>query len=79
MTRILSVLIRFYQYIISPIIGPSCRFIPTCSQYAQESIQEHGSLNGSILAARRLCRCHPGCKGGYDPVPKKRSSSDSNS
>jgi putative membrane protein insertion efficiency factor len=79
MKRILSAIIKLYQYIISPMLGPSCRFTPTCSQYAHESIEEHGSLYGSVLAVRRLCRCHPGCQGGYDPVPKRRSNSDSDS
>lgn len=62
-------LIRIYQLVISPLLGPRCRYTPTCSQYAIEAIQLHGVLKGSFLAARRVLRCHPGCPGGYDPVP----------
>jgi len=62
-------LIRFYRRHISPLKRPCCRFIPTCSQYALEAIEKYGALKGSWLALRRLLRCHPLCKGGYDPVP----------
>jgi len=62
-------LIRFYQRNISPLKQPCCRFIPTCSQYALEAVEKYGALKGSWLALRRLLRCHPLCKGGYDPVP----------
>lgn len=68
--RLLQGLIRFYQLFISPLTGPSCRFVPTCSQYAIEAIQHHGPLKGSLLAAWRLVRCHPFHPGGYDPVIK---------
>jgi len=61
-------LIRCYQLCISPMIPPSCRFIPTCSQYAIDAIGLHGPLRGSYLAARRVLRCHPFTRGGYDPV-----------
>ncbi|MBB5021219.1 membrane protein insertion efficiency factor YidD [Desulfurispira natronophila] len=61
--------IRFYQYIVSPLLPPSCRFVPTCSEYAIEACQRHGPLRGAWLALKRLLRCHPLCKGGYDPVP----------
>jgi putative membrane protein insertion efficiency factor len=67
--------IRFYRYFISPLLPPSCRFVPTCSQYAIEAIQVHGPLKGSYLTARRLLRCHPikwlGGSQGYDPVPPR--------
>lgn len=62
-------LIQFYQYAISPILGPSCRFYPSCSNYAKESIEAHGAIKGSFLAIKRVLRCHPGCEGGIDPVP----------
>lgn len=61
--------IRFYQLCISPMLGPSCRFTPTCSQYAVEALRKHGLLKGSWLAVRRICRCHPWGGSGYDPVP----------
>ena len=61
--------IRFYQRCISPLTPPSCRFTPTCSQYAIEALRKHGPLRGTWLAVRRILRCHPwGCS-GYDPVP----------
>jgi putative membrane protein insertion efficiency factor len=61
-------LVRFYQLAISPMIPPSCRFTPTCSQYAIDAIELHGVSRGSYLAFRRLLRCHPFNRGGYDPV-----------
>ena len=70
--RILLAVLRFYQLGISPLFGPSCRYAPTCSEYAREAVQVHGSLRGSWLALRRLLRCHPFHAGGYDPVPAPR-------
>jgi putative membrane protein insertion efficiency factor len=67
--RILAALIRGYQAAISPLLPPSCRFHPSCSQYALEAVTRHGALRGGWLAARRLARCHPFHPGGYDPVP----------
>jgi putative membrane protein insertion efficiency factor len=61
--------IRFYRYFISPFLGHSCRFLPTCSVYAIEAIDLHGAGRGTYLAMRRLGRCHPWCEGGIDPVP----------
>lgn len=61
--------IRFYQRFISPLTPPSCRFTPTCSQYAVEALQKHGPVKGLYLAARRILRCHPWGGHGYDPVP----------
>ena len=62
-------LVRFYQLCISPLTPPSCRFTPTCSQYALEALRKHGPLKGLWLAVRRLSRCHPWGGSGYDPVP----------
>lgn len=69
MKTLLLILLRTYQYAISPFLGPNCRFYPSCSEYAVEAIREHGSLKGGALAARRLCKCHPLHAGGFDPVP----------
>jgi len=71
MTWLLTVLLRFYQSTISPLLGPSCRYHPTCSSYALVAVQEHGALRGSWLAARRLGRCHPWSAGGVDIVPAR--------
>ena len=62
-------LIAVYQQIISPAFPPSCRFVPTCSQYAKEAIMKYGFFKGLYLGVRRLLRCHPFHAGGYDPVP----------
>jgi putative membrane protein insertion efficiency factor len=66
---IFLIFIRFYQRVISPIFPSSCRFYPTCSEYAYESIEKHGILKGGWLAIKRITKCHPFHKGGYDPVP----------
>ena len=58
-----------YRLIVSPFLPPSCRYFPTCSQYAYDAIEKHGVLRGLILALKRLLRCHPGYPGGVDPVP----------
>ena len=62
-------LIRAYQWGLSPWLGPACRYEPTCSRYAVEAIERHGVWRGSVLAARRLGRCHPLGASGFDPVP----------
>jgi len=67
--RLLAALIRAYQRFLSPTLPPSCRFHPSCSQYALEAVTRYGALKGSWLAARRLVRCHPFHPGGFDPVP----------
>ncbi|MBF0963912.1 MAG: membrane protein insertion efficiency factor YidD [Alloprevotella sp.] len=67
--RLLILPIRFYQKFISPLTPPSCRYTPTCSQYAVEALRKHGPLKGMYLAVRRLLRCHPWGGHGYDPVP----------
>jgi hypothetical protein len=61
--------IRFYQIAISPLLGPSCRFTPTCSEYARQALLKHGPVKGLWLAVRRILRCHPWGGSGYDPVP----------
>jgi putative membrane protein insertion efficiency factor len=67
--RALIAAIRFYRRGISPLTPPSCRFTPTCSQYGLEAIQRYGAARGSWLTLKRLLRCQPFCRGGYDPVP----------
>jgi hypothetical protein len=67
-------LIRGYQLVVSPWLGDCCRFHPTCSQYAFEAVGSHGAVRGSLLAVRRVCRCHPFNAGGFDPVPPLKHS-----
>ena len=69
MKRILIAIVRGYKKYISPLLPPSCRFTPTCSEYAMEAISKHGAWKGSWLALWRILRCNPFSKGGYDPVP----------
>ena len=69
-SNILIGLIKFYKIVISPYLTPSCRYLPTCSEYTIEVLKNHGTLKGSWLAFKRILRCHPFCKGGYDPEPK---------
>ena len=70
-------LVRLYQRLVSPLLnlvaGPRCRFHPTCSAYAVQALERHGVVRGSVLAARRIVRCHPLNEGGFDPVPEKVS------
>lgn len=69
MNKLALILIRIYQSFISPLLGPHCRYVPTCSEYAREALEKYGFVKGSYLAVRRLLRCNPFSKGGYDPVP----------
>jgi putative membrane protein insertion efficiency factor len=69
--NILVALIRGYQRFISPMLPPSCRFVPSCSQYAIDAIELHGPARGVVMAVMRLLRCHPFCHGGYDPVRRR--------
>jgi len=69
MKRALIAMVLFYRRRISPTRPPSCRFMPTCSAYALEALEKHGALKGSLLAIRRILKCHPFHKGGFDPVP----------
>ncbi|UXY15433.1 membrane protein insertion efficiency factor YidD [Chitiniphilus purpureus] len=62
-------LVMLYRYVLSPLLGPRCRFVPTCSSYALEAIAKYGALKGGWLTIRRLCRCHPWGGTGPDPVP----------
>lgn len=71
MKKILLFFLKAYKKIISPILPPSCRFTPTCSEYAMEAITRFGAIRGTLLGAYRLLRCNPFCRGGYDPVPEK--------
>ncbi|MHA4868396.1 membrane protein insertion efficiency factor YidD [Duganella sp. PWIR1] len=73
MKTVLRFLLRFYQLAISPMMTPSCRFHPSCSNYALEALQVHGAAKGSLLAVKRVCRCHPWHPGGVDPVPPNSS------
>ena len=69
MKVILLLLIRFYRVFLSPLKPPSCRYVPTCSEYAMIAVEKYGAAKGSFLAIKRILRCHPFHKGGYDPVP----------
>lgn len=70
MKKVLIALVKFYKKFISPLKRtPSCIYIPTCSSYAIEALQKHGAVKGTFLTVKRLLRCHPFAKGGYDPVP----------
>ncbi|MDX5929858.1 membrane protein insertion efficiency factor YidD [Acidiphilium acidophilum] len=68
-TRALRGAVRAYQLIASPVLGGQCRFYPSCSAYAMEALAVHGAARGSLLAAKRVFRCHPWHPGGIDPVP----------
>lgn len=71
--RALLTLLRAYKLLISPHVAGSCRYLPSCSDYAREAVETHGALRGGWLAARRLARCHPLGASGYDPVPPHAS------
>jgi len=72
LSSFLLLMIRLYQITISPLLGPKCRFYPTCSNYAQIALKEHGFLKGFALAFLRILKCHPLSQGGFDPVPQKK-------
>lgn len=63
-------ILRFYKAAISPFLPPACRFEPSCSEYATEAVERYGIVKGVWLGTKRLCRCHPLCQGGFDPVPE---------
>ena len=70
--KLLLMMIRGYQLAISPMLGPRCRFHPSCSCYAHTAVERFGVLRGLVLSVRRIARCHPFCEGGYDPVPDEK-------
>ncbi|MEM8640428.1 MAG: membrane protein insertion efficiency factor YidD [Cyanobacteria bacterium P01_G01_bin.54] len=78
MRYLLLLLIRLYRWFISPLFPPTCRFQPTCSQYALQAVERFGPWRGSWLALKRIGRCHPFHPGGYDPVPDAETSKESN-
>ena len=71
MKRAMLESLRFYKRRISPLLPPACKYTPTCSEYAMQAVERYGAVYGGYLAARRLLRCHPFAKGGYDPVPER--------
>ncbi len=73
MRKLLILLIQAYRYLLSPLLGPHCRYYPSCSSYALTALERHGVLRGGSLAVKRLCRCHPWHEGGFDPVPEKKT------
>lgn len=66
---LVAALVRLYRRVLSPVLGPACRFHPSCSRYAEEALERHGLGRGTRLALTRVCRCHPWNPGGFDPVP----------
>ena len=70
-TRILIIFIKIYRYLISPLINPSCRYLPTCSEYSIEALKTYGLVKGLLLSFKRIISCHPWGNGGFDPVKKE--------
>jgi uncharacterized protein len=71
MTTLVNTLLMLYKRLISPLLPASCRYVPTCSEYAAEAVARHGAVHGTALAVWRILRCNPLARGGYDPVPKR--------
>ena len=69
MSNLAQLGLRFYKRLLSPLLPPACRFVPSCSEYAAEAVANHGTLRGGMMAWWRILRCHPLTHGGYDPVP----------
>lgn len=78
LSYVLKALITVYKYVISPILGPKCRYLPTCSSYMMEAIEIHGAIKGFYLGVKRILRCHPWGDSGYDPVPPKMDQGNCN-
>ena len=76
LAKILMILVRLYQALISPLFPPTCRHIPSCSAYAREAVKKHGAGYGTWLSLKRICKCHPWGTSGYDPVPPKKEHHD---
>ena len=72
LNRFVRAVLKGYKWVVSPLLGPRCRHLPTCSEYADEAIERHGILRGTGLAVRRVARCHPWGSSGYDPVPEPK-------
>ncbi len=75
--HLLLVLVQLYRYFVSPLLGANCRFQPSCSVYTADALRQYGALRGGLLAAKRICRCHPFGSSGYDPVPAPADRQDS--
>jgi uncharacterized protein len=73
-SKFVLLLLRGYKWMLSPMLPPSCRYVPTCSEYAMEAVERYGALRGGWMAIMRVLRCHPFVKGGYDPVAARRGS-----
>ena len=78
MRKIISGIIGFYRYVISPILGPRCRYTPTCSEYSQTAVMRFGVIKGGWISIKRILSCHPWGNSGYDPVPEKDAGLDNN-
>jgi putative membrane protein insertion efficiency factor len=72
MKAALEQILKLYKRLVSPLLPPACRYVPTCSEYAAEAVARHGVVRGTMLACWRLLRCNPLARGGFDPVPKKK-------
>jgi len=77
MRKVVSFFIRAYRYLVSPFLGQNCRFYPSCSEYAIEAVERHGTLRGLWLSLKRIGKCHPWHEGGLDPVPESRTEQSS--
>jgi hypothetical protein len=72
-SKILIIMVKIYQYSLGYFLGGNCRFEPSCSNYAIQAIKTHGAIKGGFLSIKRILKCNPFCKGGYDPVPKRKN------